>query len=444
MTNVKTIIYAPANNMNLSSTVFYFKKGSSGSNISGFNIIADKTGIIVNNTNNIKISNNNITQASDSSIIIENSKNIEISYNSIIKNNNGINIKSSENITINKNNITDNKGNGIRILSSKDTAIVNNNIKNNSKNGISMQKTSKTEISNNIINENKINGIELIEKTENSYISKNNISRSSRGILIDSDSKNDTIISNNIKTNLENGNIDEYHNAIGILFGYKYNERNEAPTINNNAFYGNSRFSVRGNLDLIKVTIGSNWYGSNYESYSGLCPKINSNLITAKLVKSKNDYMLIFYDGDKIATNLASFDVTFLNGGNKKAVSVKNGIATFNPKKTSDLVSVWVDRDIITLNGNSNDPDSGVYGFDIIAEEVGNGEIADFINSKFNNIASKKSGPQEGDSEESSNPKEIFIEDNKLLKMEDNSYLTYVAMILALFIVFAGYIIKKR
>ncbi|MCL2115780.1 MAG: right-handed parallel beta-helix repeat-containing protein [Methanobrevibacter sp.] len=447
MSKNKTTLYAQPNNMNSISTVFYFKEGSSGSNISGFTIVADKAGIIVNNSNNIKIFNNNIINASDSSIIIENSKNIEINHNNIEKNNEGINIKSSENILINKNNIRENKGNGIRILSSKNSKIASNNIENNNKSGISLQKTSKIEISNNNLNENKVNGIELIENTENTYISKNNISRSSRGILIDSVSKNDTIISNNIKTNLENGNEDQYHNAIGILFGYTYTDRNEAPTIESNAFYGNSRFSIRANIDLIRVKIGSNWYGSNYESYSGLCPKITSNLITAKLVKSNNGYKLIFYDGDKVANNLASFNVIFSDGENKKTISVKNGVAAYNSKNPANLVSVWVDRDIISVNGNSNDPNQGIYGFDSSAYDTGNGTENIGIdnspsNSKSFNIASKNP-VTEGDSK-SNNPKEIFIEDKNPLKIEDNPYLSYVAIVLILSVVFIGYMAKKR
>jgi len=71
VSNVRTTLHSSSNNSkNSISTVFYFKEGSFGSNISGLNIIADKNGIVVNNSNSIKIYNNHITSAYDSAIII--------------------------------------------------------------------------------------------------------------------------------------------------------------------------------------------------------------------------------------------------------------------------------------------------------------------------------------------------------------------------------------
>ncbi len=416
-------------------------------------MIANEYGIYIKNTADIKIFKNSITNASKSAIAIENSKNIEINGNNLNNNNHALIIKNSDKINLKKNIIKKNEGNGLTIYSSKNIIISNNIIDENNKSGISIQKTINMQIINNKINKNRINGIELIEKTTNTYISKNNISQSSRGILIDSNSKNDTIVSNNIKTNIENGYSDKYHTAIGILFGYSYNDRNKAPNIHSNAFYGNSRFSIRANMDLTRVSIGSNWYGSNYDSYSGLCPKIKSNLITAKLTNTQNGYKLMFYSNNKLVIDLPSFDVTFyLNGKNPQTTSVVNGFATYKPI-TSGIVSVWVDRDVISLKGNSNDPGFGDVETGDGLENYGStdtttgdstvcAEQEKIANSAEESSSDSKSGNSEND--QGSQAKEIVVEEDSPFKIEDNQYLTYIVLAVIAIIVIIGYFFKKR
>lgn len=440
------------------SSIFYFKEGSSGSSISGINLIANEYGIVGKNTKNIKIFNNTIMNALKAGILLDTTKSCEIYRNYLINNNNGIIIRNSNNTNIYKNYIKNNNATGVTIYSSRYTKIANNRIENNKGSGISIQRTLNTEIINNLIYKNKVNGIELIEITRNTIISKNNISQSSRGILIDSNSKNDSIISNNIRTNIDNGHTDRYHTAIGILFGYSYNDRNKAPKIQSNAFYGNSRFSIRANSDLIRVNLASNWYGSNYDSYSGLCPKISSNLITAKLINTQNGYKLAFFDGNKRITDLPSFDVTFyLNGVKSKTIKVVNGIASYIPS-SSGLVSVLVDRDTISLNRNSNDPnyqwgeglgngdEFGIGDFDTVGEtDQVNAEQEELDNSKKNSGSNDNSDEDSnGEAEKSQNPKEIIIDDDSSFIIEDNQYLTYIVIIIIAIAVILGYSFKKR
>lgn len=109
-------------NMGLTETfAFYFAKNSSGSVISGFNILTNSDyGIIAQNAKNITISSNNISGGYKCSIKLNNISNVTVSKNGLFNSKgNGINIENSKKITVNENQISNNTYSGIHVYNSE-------------------------------------------------------------------------------------------------------------------------------------------------------------------------------------------------------------------------------------------------------------------------------------------------------------------------------------
>lgn len=176
-----------------------------GVNISGFTIQNSTIGIYIvgyeNESNNITITNNNITNNVGGIYLSNLSSNNLISRNIITKNTGeGIRLFGSFNNKINENIITENGGFGIALWeSSQYNFISENTILNNIK-GIALRRWSD----NNIISENNITknsntGIYLTYSFKNN-VSKNNIENNSFGIYLEDSSKN-TISANYVTGN---------------------------------------------------------------------------------------------------------------------------------------------------------------------------------------------------------------------------------------------------
>nr|WP_302579123.1 right-handed parallel beta-helix repeat-containing protein [Methanobrevibacter arboriphilus] len=475
ISNVETKLYASSNNLNGESfsSVFYFKEGSNGSSIKGFNIIADDYGIITYNTSNVSIYNNKISNASKSGILIESSKNVSTLNNNITKNNIGVTVEKSDKVNIKKNKIYNNKKNGINVHLSNNTVIDNNQIYNNI-NGVNIENTVKSNITNNEIKNNDLHGIEFSGKTEKTFISKNNISKSTRGIYINSYSKNDVIISNYINNNIYRGiePDDDLPYGIGILFGRQFNFDDTDVDIKWNAITENSQFSIRAPSDGDLVHIGANWLGSNDPKKTQLCHRVDSPLIKAYFQKTANGYQLIFYDGNSIVTNLASFPVIFyLNGKPIQISQVLNGVATFNgniDRYNLNNLSVSFGKDVLSMeilptlsqNKDYKDPYTVVESTDSessngnnYVDNNGNGfgnndgegnGIAGLnnIRKSNSNVGGSSGNGISGENAKTITAKEIQMEDdNYKIKESDNSILI-ITIILFLTII-VGYIFQR-
>ena len=373
VTNVKTVITG-SNSVNSIFIINGVK--SSGTNITGFNLRAiNGSGIIAHNTTKITLSKNNINMVNGtgfnivycSDINIENniitnsktglsatsSKNLVITNNSIKKSSdNGINIKKSQKITIKKNQISSNSKDGISVDESNDITLESNSIENNRNNGLNVEKSNKigvnenninknkghgiyygkqvinTKITNNNINYNNKVGIELDESGSNTYINSNNITGNLIGININNSSSN-LVITQNLITDSVMHNDDET-SGVGINFGsnYKYYP---SFIVNYNAIYHNQRREIENRDTTENVIFGANWYGYSSSDGCNLCPKIQTQLITAQCTQSDiGIYDVVFYIGNDIANLLPSFEIGFrINNGIIRNILQQNGKATY-------------------------------------------------------------------------------------------------------------------
>jgi len=366
--------------MGLTDTfAFYFSNKSSGSAISGFNILSNsdygivaenvknifiglnnisacnKGSIELNNVSNVTINKNNLSNSKGNGLNIENSNNVSANGNQMINNTySGIRIDNSSDIKITSNNVINNNLSGTSIYSSKNISIKNNTLENNG-HGVYLSNTNKVNITGNEINKNRLNGITLEDKTENTYISYNNITKNLNGVYVDSYSVNDTIISNNIKNSVQSVytylNVFETGNGIGV--GDNYQKSNSLINIKYNIITDNQHFSIKTNPQYDNFAVGANWFGTNDPANTGTCPMVNTCMILARLVKTTNGYELRFYDGNTLVTSLPSFNAVFqLNGQNSQTVPVVNGKASYNynmDTSKENMISALVGKYVLNL-----------------------------------------------------------------------------------------------
>ncbi|PKL66658.1 MAG: hypothetical protein CVV28_09675 [Methanobacteriales archaeon HGW-Methanobacteriales-1] len=415
ISHVKTLINGSANSTVGDNYVFLINgTGSSGTNITGFNLqssngegivlqntskvtisqnnlnVINGTGILVNGSSNNNVLNNSICN-SKTGISIKNSKNTALTSNTIKNNvNNGLEIENSQNTTINRNNISSNGNDAISLENTKDTSINDNVLEKNGNNAITLENTSKTTINkNNItknqghgiyfgkdvndtkitynnINNNKRYGVALAKSGANTLISHNNITGNIIGINVN-DSTDNLVISQNIITNsIINGYED--HSGVGINFGSNY-MYSSTFKVNNNAIYGSQRRDVEIHDTEETVIFGANWYGSSTQSGCNFCPKLQTSLITVRLVQSTNgSYNAVFYDGDKIANLIPGIKVYYkMKDGSIQEAYMENGISSVPNDAISYIITY--DRGNVPKSDSSKHPDNGNNG-----ENSGNGK----------------------------------------------------------------------
>ena len=330
-----------------------FNIKSNNVNISNFIIVPyEGSGIQINNSSNILIKDNIITNILNSTYSYDYSKGYKILPG------NGVNITNSNDVTIENNNISNFK-NGIYLIYSNHISIDSNLlIKNNY--GINYDYN----ISNSFIINNNITlsignytldepegplgyGIYLNNSANNVTILYNNIVDNYIGILIDSD--NSTGI--RILSNLINENALE-----GITFWKHYNLTNTSiyPVVEDNAIYNNAKgpsMMILGEMsanpegiygpgewdDTLKLHIGYNWYGTNHlvtwdlsgtVGAGSMSPRIKTNPITMNLTYIKPGvYNISFYKNGSLDINLPVFTIysTFNNISNDEPIIIVNG-----------------------------------------------------------------------------------------------------------------------
>ncbi|BAP60399.1 hypothetical protein MMKA1_02820 [Methanococcus maripaludis KA1] len=278
----------------------------SGNNVSLKNGLVSNFdyGIVLENAENCKISNNEVFGNTYDGIYILNSKNNEISenlvyengvigivtsgifldgseFNNITKNTvnnniyNGIELLNSKNNLISGNNVFENEDNGVFVWNSKNNSIIFNELYQNENNGILTRESEFNTIESNNIFENDDSGIYSWKSFENT-ISKNKISKNSEGIILWNSDLN-VLFKNKLLNNVKSG--------ISIEFGTKYN------TIYDNLFNNslNVRFEDSGknywNAPVInesnilegEFTAGNVWYTPEGTGFSQKAMNQDSN-----------------------------------------------------------------------------------------------------------------------------------------------------------------------
>ena len=328
-------------------------------NISNLIINANEgAGIVVENADNIIISNNTISNTLDSS------KMSKYNTGELTIPGNGICLINSNNVKLIKNDVKS-FGNAIFAQDSEDVEITNNTLS-LSNYGITYGLGVKnTNISNNLITKNiglyvmdvpegpLGYGIFLNQSAVNVSITYNKILDNYMGISVDANySTGIVILSNWISDNALEG--------IRFNAGYDLAENAVEPNVNDNAIYRNARgpsMMILGELsanpngiyhygefnDTERLQLGTNWYGKNaritwdFETnttgYGTMCPRIATTYISVKEIESisPGTYQVKFYKNDTIADKLPLFDMyATLNDNVEVKFNVINGVGTFS------------------------------------------------------------------------------------------------------------------
>lgn len=206
---------------------------SSGTKISGFTINATGTGILMNNTSKVTISNDNVGSTKGTAVIVNKSSSITIKNDTISNSVTGINVTGSKGTKITSSTIKNNKGDGITVENSVNTSINKDKITSNAKRGIKIYKSTSTTVNGSTIehNGNYSNvGIPSDESavymhgSNNVKITNSKICNNSQGVTT-RDSSNVNIANNTINDNYADGVIIGGY-AKNILITCNYLQRN--------------------------------------------------------------------------------------------------------------------------------------------------------------------------------------------------------------------------
>jgi parallel beta-helix repeat protein len=363
---------------NSSGSAVFLINGSqaSGTQIKGFTInTGSGSGVLVNNTRNVTLSNDQISSTNGSAVTANKSSSTVIKNSNITNSNTGITVSNSNNTKILGNRIT-NSTNGVTINNSVNTTINNTIVSNSKNNGIQVYNSSRTFINNSTVTttatdryeegwgfegqaptmgDNQGNGI-YVQNSDKTKIAGSNISENYRGIstkdvtnmtLVDNAITNcrwqgillrgyarTVLIKNNIVENDNDGIVldcssknitirgniltDNYikargcGNGHGLTYGSNYSG-SETSIIEHNIITDNTYPYQDGG-------IGSNFYGTaDYESYLRLLSIYGTNAVTTantKLVLVRtgvNTYSAYFADGNtgQIETDFYPISLTF-------------------------------------------------------------------------------------------------------------------------------------
>lgn len=344
LSNVNTVLKSTS-----TSPVITIKgKSASYSIVNGFNIRGNGNGIVVTDSDYVRIINNDIT-TSGNGIVATGTVYLNITKNNINKNSkSGIVIGDTVSTYIFYNNIKSNGADGIELAKSDKVYVHGNTISNNKKNGITLKKS--------------VNGIDYGEGPKNVQINKNTISKNEAdGILVNNAGNYLNIKSNEISSNRGNG-ISLAHVGINTIQsnvvtenwenGIQFFDNYVKPVfqeISYNALYSNLHMDVEAKDTYYQDTgsrleLGDNWY----TDFAGICPKIKSNNLKFTVTQiGPNQFQALFLDSNgNVASLLPDRTLTYTtNNGEKVSVTISGGAGVFTvDANDGDKIKATVDN----------------------------------------------------------------------------------------------------
>ena len=355
----------PLNIYSQAKTVLNGKTGSpvfnvlsSNVNISDLTIVAkSNSGITVKNADNVNIVNNAISNALDSS------KKTQYDESTIPLPGYGVSLSNSNDVVISNNNISSFEsgifGQDSSAVDIKGNCLFENNYGIKYGYGVSNTNINDNKIVNNIglytmeVPEGPRGyGIFLNNSAVDVTITNNVIDWNHMGISVDAKNSTGIVIKNNhISDNVLEG--------IRFNAGYDLAENAVEPVVTNNAIYRNARgpsMMILGELsanpegiygpgqwdESLRLKLGPNWYGKNaivtwdYDTgvvgWGTMCPRISTTPIAFSTIEclDSGKYSITFYNGGEIASELPDFDLyARLNGDVEVNFNVVNGVGVF-------------------------------------------------------------------------------------------------------------------
>ena len=310
-------ITSKAESMGITNTFgFYFTSNSCGSVLSGITIVASNSdyGIVVNSSD-VTIKNNVITGGKNSVLI-----------------------KDSSNIKLRSNTISKAKLNGLQLHNVSNSVITKNTISNNGKSGIETRNIYYCNITNNTVHHNKYNGISMYGESTGNNIKYNNVYENDNGIFINSTSSRDVVNANSFTYNRNDPSNEEIGGGTetgnGLLFGSGFRTAREGdPTrleFKYNVLAHNENYQAKNNPELsrTKFKLGDNWFDSNDDAKTFVCPFLLAGIMKMGTISVKNGIGLQMYDtkGQPVK-EFGTFDTTVNIDGNQYTARFVNGKA---------------------------------------------------------------------------------------------------------------------
>lgn len=299
---------------------FYFTGNSSGSTLSGFNIMAP---------------------SADNAVILDGSSNTIIENNTISGAQNNVLVRLANNVQIINNYIHNATLNSIQVQNVSNIKLFNNTIAFNGRSGIETSNMFNSNISWNEIFFNSFNGISLYNRSSNNHIEYNHVYENTNGIYINSYSTNDKIYYNTLEFNRmdPDSELGGFETGNGLLFGEFFeSSRNKLPDISYNALIHNENFQAKNNPSKDPFKLGTNYFDSNDGEHTFICPMLLAKILTMNFSSVSNGIGIKIFEDDQPVKGFAMFNQKVTVDGKEYSVTIKDGEGVVEVDSSSDHV----------------------------------------------------------------------------------------------------------
>ncbi|MEE1155919.1 MAG: right-handed parallel beta-helix repeat-containing protein [Methanobrevibacter sp.] len=306
--NVSTSLTDKAKNMGLSNTFgFYFTQNSSGSILSGLDIIAT---------------------SADYAVILDKSSNTIVENNVISEAQNNVLVKNSSNVQINKNYIHDALNNSLQVRDINNISIFNNTIAFSGRSGIETSNMFLSLIAWNEVYHNAFNGISIFNKSSNNEVIYNHVYENTNGIYLDAQSYGDKFLYNTLEFNRmdPNSELGGFETGNGFLFGEDFESSKKLiPDISYNALMHNENFQAKNNPSKEQFKLGPNYFDSNDGEHTFICPMLLAKILKMDFMSVSNGIGIQIYEDGLSVDDFAFFDQKISVDGKEYSVEIQNG-----------------------------------------------------------------------------------------------------------------------
>ena len=306
--NVGSSVSPKAESLGIINTFgFYFTQNSSGSILSGFNIIAT---------------------AADYAVILDKSSNTIVANNTISKADNNVLVKNSSNVQVNYNYIHDAAKNGLQVRDINNISIFNNIIAFNGRSGIEISNMQNSLIEWNEVFFNAFNGISMYNKSSKNQILFNHIYENTNGIFLNAQSYGDRFLYNTLEYNRmdPDSELGGFETGNGFLFGEDFeSSKKQLPDISYNALMHNENFQAKNNPANDVFKLGSNYFDSNDDEHTFICPMLLAKILKMDFTSISNGIGVQIYEDGQPVNDFAFFDQKIYIDGKEYSVEIKNG-----------------------------------------------------------------------------------------------------------------------
>lgn len=336
-----------AKNLGIDKTFgFYFTSNSVGSVLSGIKIIASSSnyGVVVDDSNNIQLINNEIIGGVNS-ILIKNSDKIKISDNTISKS----------------------SASGIRLENVHSSSIINNEVSYTGRSGVETSNLYYCEILNNTVHHNVLNGISIYNESSHNSIKNNYAYDNVNGMFINSSSSYDVVTANTLSKNRNNpsSELGGFETGNGLLFGNGFSSKKDDSLLvfKYNVLIHNENFQAKNNPENQVFKLGDNWFDSNDPTDTFICPMLLAGIMKMDTISVKNGIGLQMYDTSGNAVKeFGTFDTKVNIDGNEYTAKFVNGKAVIDanldPDKEYD-VQVQIGKKLVNYKYKVASGDEG-------------------------------------------------------------------------------------